>query len=130
MVGKHVQVELANRDDIPNYWGYTVTVEKNSFGNVVKDRGFDLIIATSRHGVPLRDVVGKIAEEWRKANAIVVAFGAPTQGLYEIVKSEGLDLDDVVDFVVNTIPEQGTETVRTEEALIASLAILNEKFDL
>jgi hypothetical protein len=130
MVGKRVQVELANRDDIPNYWGYTVTVEKNSFGNVVKNRDFDLIIATSRYGVPLRDLVGKIAEEWRKANAIVVAFGAPKQGLHEILKSEGLDLDDVVDFVVNTIPEQGTETVRTEEALIASLAILNEQFGL
>lgn len=129
-VGEHVQVELANRDDIPNYWGYTVTVEKNSFGNVVKNRDFDLIIATSRYGVTLRDVVEKIAEEWRKANAIAVAFGAPTQGLREILKSEGLNLDDVVDFVINTIPEQGTETVRTEEALIASLAILNEQFGL
>jgi hypothetical protein len=130
MVGKHVQVEVANRDDIPKYWGYTVSEEKNSLGNVVKNRGFDLIIATSRYGVPLEEVVEKIAEEWRKANSIVVAFGAPTQGLYEILKSEGLNLDDIVDFVVNTIPEQGTETVRTEEALIASLAILNEQFSL
>jgi hypothetical protein len=130
MVGKHVQVEVANRDDIPKYWGYTVSVEKNSLGNVVKNRGFDLIIATSRYGVPLGEVVEKIAEEWRKANAIVVAFGAPAQGLHEILRNEGLSLDDVVDFVVNTIPEQGTETVRTEEALIASLAILNEQFDL
>jgi len=31
----------------------------------------------------------------------------------------------VTDFTVNTIPDQGTETVRTEEALYASLAILN-----
>jgi hypothetical protein len=30
-----------------------------------------------------------------------------------------------VDFVVNTVPTQGTETVRTEEALIASLAVFN-----
>lgn len=130
MVGKQVEVEVANRDDVPMYWGYTVTVEKNSFGNVVKNRGFDLIIATSRYGVPLGEVAEKIAEEWGKANAIVVAFGAPTQGLYEILKNEGLDLDAVVDFVVNTISEQGTETVRTEEALIASLAILNEQFSL
>jgi len=130
MIGKHVQVEVANRDDIPKYWGYAVTVEKNSLGNVVKNRGFDLIIGTSKYGVPLEEVGEKIAEEWRKANAIVVAFGAPTQGLHEILKSEGLNLDDIADFVVNTIPEQGTETVRTEEALIASLAILNEQFSL
>jgi predicted SPOUT superfamily RNA methylase MTH1 len=57
-----------------------------------------------------------------------VAFGAPSQGLYEIVKNEGFNLDDVVDFVVNMVPAQGTETIRTEEALIASLAILNMKF--
>jgi predicted SPOUT superfamily RNA methylase MTH1 len=34
-----------------------------------------------------------------------------------------------VDFVVNTIPAQGTETVRTEEALLATLAILNVQFN-
>jgi len=34
----------------------------------------------------------------------------------------------VMDFVVNTIPGQGTETVRTEEAVFASLAILNMHF--
>jgi predicted SPOUT superfamily RNA methylase MTH1 len=57
-----------------------------------------------------------------------VAFGAPARGLHEIVKDEGLDLNDVVDFVVNMVPEQGTETVRTEEALFASLAVLNVQF--
>jgi len=54
-----------------------------------------------------------------------VAFGAPTQGLQEIVAQENLRLDEVADFTVNTIPDQGTETVRTEEALYASLAVLN-----
>jgi hypothetical protein len=54
-----------------------------------------------------------------------LAFGAPALGLNEIVAREGLRLEDIVDFVVNTIPLQGTETVRTEEALIASLAVLN-----
>ncbi|MEM2081776.1 MAG: putative RNA uridine N3 methyltransferase [Candidatus Bathyarchaeia archaeon] len=39
-----------------------------------------------------------------------------------------MNLDDTADFVVNTIPEQGTETVRTEEALLATLAIFNAQF--
>ena len=52
-----------------------------------------------------------------------MAFGAPTKGLYEIFKQE--DLDDVTDFVVNTIPHQKVETVRTEEALFVTLGILN-----
>jgi predicted SPOUT superfamily RNA methylase MTH1 len=54
-----------------------------------------------------------------------LAFGAPALGLNEIVAREGLRLDDIVDFVVNTVPSQGTETIRTEEALIASLAVFN-----
>jgi hypothetical protein len=124
-VDKRVEGELANRDEIPEYWGYKVTVEKHPFGKMVKNRGFDLTIATSKYGVPFADVAEKIAEKWRKANNILVAFGAPTQGLYETVRYEGFNLEDVADFVVNTIPMQGTETVRTEEAFIASLAILN-----
>jgi len=127
-VEKRVEVEVANRDEIPIYWGYRVAAEKNSFGKIVKSKGFDLTVATSKYGVPFPDVAEKIAQKWKKANTILVAFGAPTQGLYEIVKNEGLNLDDVVDFVVNTISMQGTETVRTEEALFASLAILNMQF--
>jgi len=127
-VDQRVECEPANRDEIPAYWGYMVTVERHSFGNLVKNRSFDLIIATSKYGVPFAEVVEEIAEKWRKAKTVLVAFGAPTQGLYDIARSEGLSLDDVVDFVVNIIPMQGTETVRTEEALIASLAILNMQF--
>jgi predicted SPOUT superfamily RNA methylase MTH1 len=129
-VEKHVEVEPANRNEAPAYWGYVVTVERISLGKFVRNRGFDLTVATSKRGVPFANVVEQIAEKWKKANTILVAFGAPAQGLYEIVKNEGFNLDDVVDFVVNTIPMQGTETIRTEEALIASLAILNMQFSL
>jgi predicted SPOUT superfamily RNA methylase MTH1 len=123
-----VEVELANRDEISTYWGYVITVEKHTFGEFVNTRGFDLAIATSKRGIPFTNVAGEIAEKWKKANTILVAFGAPSQGLYEIVKNDGFNLDDVVDFVVNMVPMQGTETIRTEEALIASLAILNMQF--
>ncbi len=127
-VGERVEAELVNRDEIPKYWGYVVTTEKRSFGKIAKSKGFDLTIATSKHGIQLASVTEKIVEEWKKADKILVAFGAPTQGLYEIVEREGVDLEEIVDFVVNTIPVQGTETVRTEEALIASLAVLNMHF--
>jgi hypothetical protein len=127
-VEKQVEVELANREDAPTYWGYMVTVEKHSLGRFMRSRGFDLTVATSKRGVPFTNVTEEMAEKWKKANHILVAFGAPTRGLYEIVENEGFSLDDVVDFVVNTVPRQGTETIRTEEALIASLAILNMQF--
>ena len=129
MVGKRVEVELANRDEIPTYWGYRVTAKREPLGKIVKS-DFDLTIATSKYGDALAEVAEKVAVRWKKAQSILLAFGAPMKGLYEILKSEGLNLNDAVDFVVNTIPNQGAETVRTEEALIASLAILNEQIGL
>ncbi|MEM3642119.1 MAG: putative RNA uridine N3 methyltransferase [Candidatus Bathyarchaeia archaeon] len=124
-VGEEVFASLVNHDEIPLYWGYKVTVWENSFGKLVKTGKFDLKIATSRYGSRFPEIIGSIAEKWRSAKNVLVGFGSPTKGLYEIAKHEGLNLDQIVDFVVNTIPEQSTETVRTEEALIASLAVFN-----
>ena len=124
-VGKVVEVELANRDEAPFYWGYKVNVESHPFGNILRKRDFDLAVATSRYGSPFANVAGEFVERWKAANNVLVAFGAPSQGLGDIVKREGRRLSELVDFVINTVPMQGTETVRTEEALFASLAIFN-----
>jgi len=124
-LGKHPKAVLANRSEIQSYWGYTITVSNVSFGQLVKTRVFDLVIATSKRGTPFIKVRDKLAEHWKKSCSILIGFGAPTQGLYEIVAREHLELDNVAHFTVNTIPNQGTETVRTEEAVFASLAILN-----
>jgi predicted SPOUT superfamily RNA methylase MTH1 len=123
--GEHLEAELANRDEVSAYWGYRVTVEERSLGKMLKARDFRLTIGTSQYGVPFAQIAGRIAEKWGQVGNVLVAFGAPAAGLNEIVAQEGFSLDDIVDFVVNTIPMQGTETVRTEEALIASLAVLN-----
>ncbi|MEM3783507.1 MAG: RNA methyltransferase [Candidatus Bathyarchaeia archaeon] len=123
-----VVAELANRQEIPYYWGYKVTVWKDTFGRLAKSGQFALKIATSKYGAAFNDVKEKIAEKWKNSQTVLVGFGAPTQGLYEIAKKEGLNLADIVDFVVNTVPGQCTETVRTEEALIATLAIFNCAF--
>jgi predicted SPOUT superfamily RNA methylase MTH1 len=127
-VGERVEVQTVSKDEIPYYWGYSVTVEPRSFGKLVEGGKFDLTLATSKIGTKFVDVAGKVAERWKKANRTLVAFGAPTRGLHEIVRDEGANLNEIVDFVVNTVPEQGTETVRTEEALLVSLALLNVQF--
>jgi predicted SPOUT superfamily RNA methylase MTH1 len=126
--GRRVEVQAASRDEVPSYWGYKVTMENHSFGRLVENGKFDLTVATSRIGVKFVDVVEKMANKWKKANRALVAFGAQARGLHEIVNSEGANLLDVADFVVNMVPDQGTETVRTEEALFASLAVLNMQF--
>jgi hypothetical protein len=124
-IDTQVEVGLANREEKPEYWGYRVTLERRPLGKIVKDRGFNLTIATSKYGKPYRDVAKDLTEKWKTADTAAVAFGPPTQGLHEIARHEGLELDRIMDFVVNMIPNQGTQTVRTEEALVASLAILS-----
>jgi hypothetical protein len=124
-LGDRPKAALTNRNQIETYWGYRVTVSNLPFGQLIKNRQFDLIIATSRHGKPLREIFERLKSQWKNSRRILVAFGAPTQGLYEIAAHEGLELEEIAHFVVNTIPNQGTETVRTEEAIYASLAILN-----
>ena len=116
---------VVSRDEIEQYWGYQVVISNMTLGRLMKSRSFDLVVATSKYGAPFMTVVEELMKRWKKSRRVLVAFGAPAKGLYEIVAQESLKLEEIADFVVNTIPWQGTETVRTEEALYASLAILN-----
>ena len=86
-------------------------------------------IATSRHGESL--TVPRLAELTpRIERGATVAFGSPGRGLPDIL---GVDAEEVTvepsdgpgfDLWLNTIPRQGSEVVRTEEAMFASLASL------
>jgi methyltransferase len=124
-VGKRVEVQVVNRQDVPSYWGYIVRVEQRSFTQFVTDKTSDLVIATARIGSRYNKVAQAIADKWQGSQSVLVTFGAPSRGLHEIAKAEGARLEKLVDFVVNTIPDQGTATVRTEEAVFATLAIFN-----
>lgn len=122
---KFLEARLAERNAIPQYWGYRPTPFGLTIGKLVKERSFDLIIATSKYGRPFWKVSETLIPRCRRAQKILIAFGAPSRGLYELCRQEDIDLDEVSDFVVNMIPNQGVETVRTEEALSVTLGILN-----
>ncbi|MDH5769799.1 MAG: RNA methyltransferase [Candidatus Bathyarchaeota archaeon] len=118
-------VLLANKEEIKTYWGYNVIVSNYPSGRTIKNEAYDLAVATSKYGTPLMEIAEEMRERWSKARKVLVAFGSPSEGLREILERERLELGDVFDFTVNTIPQQGTETIRTEEAVLASLAALN-----
>ena len=124
-LSKQPKVALADPKAIESYWGYKVSVLNMLIGQLLKTEKFDLVIATSRKGKPITTLIDHLMARWRSSRKTLVAFGAPTQGLYEILNREHAKLEDVADFVVNTIPGQATETVRTEEAVYATLSILN-----
>ena len=121
--GRQSEVQAVN-GEVPGYWGYKVSVQ-SSLKKLVGQKNFDFVIGTSIRGTKWADIVEAVAEKCKQANSALVAFGAPARGLCEIARDESWNLDEEIDFLVNTIPNQGTKTVRTEEAVLASLSIMN-----
>ncbi len=86
-----------------------------------RNRGF-YIIATSRYGkTPSNDELRELAH---KRN-ILVLFGSPRHGLYDIAEKNNLKLEENTDKVWNMVPKQRVKTIRTEEALLITLSIFN-----
>lgn len=115
-------VDIVNKGKVEDYWGFSVFKKPSIAQSLSKSRE-DYTIGTSRLGQNLYEAIKGI-----KANnidAVTIAFGGPYQGLFEICERQGVDTDDLFDIMVNAIPEQGTATVRTEEALNTTLGALN-----
>lgn len=116
---------FTGRGEVDLYWGYGVHVSRQSLGKLALSGEFDLTVATSRGGQAYPKMVEQLGERWAEAKNVLVAFGAPRRGISEILAQERLTLEEAFHFDINTIPNQGCQTVRTEEAVYASLAILN-----
>lgn len=120
-----VRVRRVELSEIGVYWGFRVSYVNPTLGEAIGKSLFDLVVTTSRLGKPLTKGFEEIRERWRRSQNALIAFGSPREGLNKIMAKEGLDLDEVSDFVVNTIPQQGVKAVRTEEAVWATLAVFN-----
>ncbi|MFB0560851.1 MAG: putative RNA uridine N3 methyltransferase [Candidatus Lokiarchaeia archaeon] len=122
---KKLYLERADLREVRDYWGYVVKISKNSLGSTLKRLRPALVVLTSRYGSSFSGIAERILEGWREAGRLFLVFGGPYEGLKEILEREKTDPYDVGDFLVNFIPGQATRTVRTEEAVSASLAVLN-----
>lgn len=123
----NLKVVQATEQDIPNYWGYEVK-EIGSISRLLSSIEKSVIIMTSRRGRHFKKIEAELAERVKSVQNILVAFGAPKYGLHEILAKEGASMPD--QYVVNMFPNQGTETVRLEEAILGALAILNSTLGL
>jgi hypothetical protein len=112
--------EQIQRSQVKEYWGFEVN-EQRELGPLLTDGRVGLVVATSRKGVPVTKVWTKFASAMKAPSKKLFVFGAPKRGLYEMYPASFIA--DRCDFVLNTIPGQGTETVRTEEALLITLAL-------
>lgn len=110
--------------EIEDYWGFDVRISKRRIGEFVLNEDFGLTIATSRLGKNIRDVEMELVSRLNNAKSVLIAFGSHKRGLKDILAREGLTLD-IFNYALNTVPEQGCETIRTEEAIYSTMAILN-----
>jgi methyltransferase len=118
----------AIEQDILDYWGYEVK-EVASISKLLASLDKTPIIITSRKGRYFKNIEAGLAEDAKIVQNILVAFGAPKHGLHEILAKEGASIKPY-EYVVNMFPNQGTETVRLEEAVLGTLAILNSTLQL
>ncbi|MEM2025908.1 MAG: putative RNA uridine N3 methyltransferase, partial [Desulfurococcaceae archaeon] len=56
---------------------------------------------------------------------ITILFGSPKYDLFEISSQESFALNNCVDCTWNTVPNQEVVSVRTEEALLITLGVIN-----
>lgn len=113
------------RDSVPLYWGYTVHVEERPLRDILAERPSGVLIATSRLGRPVVQMAERISRAFYERRSISLIFGSPREGLHEILGREGARLDDLVDMTINIAPGQGTATIRTEEAVMITLALID-----
>jgi predicted SPOUT superfamily RNA methylase MTH1 len=113
------------KKEIPMYWGYDLRGHKKKLSNLAYSTEWDLTIATSKKGEMLDLDDEKIRVNWIEAEKTLIVFGSYKEGVGQIISREGKQIGEIFDYIVNTIPFQGTETIRTEEAVMSTLAIFN-----
>ena len=123
-LGASLQCDLVDRSQIDIYWGYQVNARKLKLGTLLQER-YDLKIGTSHFGSNFMDCWSNIVESIRKSGSVLIVFGSPKQGIQNILASEGKTPKELFDYYVNTIPGQNVSTVRTEEAVMITLGVLN-----
>ncbi len=109
----------------PSTWGEAYTGFKVKVKRKVEDlieslrvEGY-LIVLASKYGGWIYEVRDSIKSRLLNSKGLLVLFGGPYKCLYEYTNGK------LYDFIVNTIPLQGALTVRTEEAMIATLSALD-----
>ena len=114
-----LSVKEIDKSEIPTYWGYSVKERANLYSVLSEWKGN--IIMTSRKG---KTVTSENLSKYTKTNEpILVVFGSPEKGIHEIIGGNMNKVQNAKS--LNFFPNQATETVRLEEAILGTLAILN-----
>jgi len=114
-----LSVKEIDKTEAPGYWGYSVKERANLFSIFSEWKGS--VIITSRKGKTATKE--QISKYTTSDQPVLVAFGSPEKGIHEILGGRMKNVQNAKS--LNFFPNQATETVRLEEALLGTLAILN-----
>ncbi|XP_055701133.1 putative methyltransferase C9orf114 homolog [Phlebotomus papatasi] len=119
------------RQETGVYWGYSVRMAENIsqvFSQSPHEDGYDLIIGTSDRGKNIQDIGSR---ELAYKHGIVV-FGGVMGIEYALENDPKLNSTEpelLFEHYINTAPNQGSRTIRTEEAVLITLAGLQSKLN-
>ena len=115
---KEVIVTPDKPDDI--YWGYNVISSYKSLKNSLKLIKPDFVVETTKYEDYIDSIFDELKNKVDECKSIAILFGGPYSSILEDVSNGNWDY-----IKLNSIPNQGTETVRTEEAVVATLSLFN-----
>lgn len=111
------------------YWGYTVRIAKTLNAVLTESpftNGYDLTIGTSDRG----SSIDELSLDDKQYTHGLIVFGGLNGLEFALENDDVLKINDVsllFDFYINTCPQQACRTIRTEEAVLISLAELRTK---
>ena len=116
-----LSVKEIDKSEIPTYWGYSVKERSNLYSILAEWKG--KVIITSRKGKTA--TTEQLSKYTKTEEPVLVVFGSPEKGVHEIIGGKMKNVQNAKS--LNFFPNQATETVRLEEALLGTLAILNSQ---
>ena len=119
-----MSLTIINRSDAPVYWGY-VASRTGSLLELLGESSDMTRIGFSRKAPPFQKLEKDLKSTVSNTGSVLAIFGSPDRGILELCDSQRDDVKNHIDFWANTIDDQGSETVRLEEALTVSLGLLN-----
>ncbi|XP_027198299.2 28S rRNA (uridine-N(3))-methyltransferase isoform X1 [Dermatophagoides pteronyssinus] len=120
------------REKLGLYWGYSIRMA-NSLSEVFDgcpyEGGYDLKIGTSDKGDNVDKTIKKIP--FTSSMHSLIVFGG-LRGIESAHESdESLshvqETSELFDYYLNTCPNQGSDTIRTEEAILITLSVLRRR---
>jgi predicted SPOUT superfamily RNA methylase MTH1 len=123
-ISPKIVLQIIDREDVEEYWGFSVE-RVQELGLLLEEEEESTRIAFSRKAPHFDRLEADLKSTIAGTQSVLAVFGGPGHGILEVFEEEREAIKSKIDFWVNTIPNQGTETVRLDEALLVSLGVLN-----